>query len=385
MRSVGVRRPWCPGLGMALILLLGAACRRQPAPPPKAPDPVRIRLVAVGDLLMHQDVQRSARSAGSYDALWTEALPLFKGADIAFANLETPVAPQGGAPGRPFVFNAPEELPLALKRSGFSILATANNHAYDQGAKGVLETLDHLDAAGLPFIGSGRDQASAEAPRILERKGVRIAFLGYTDLFNADLNQEGKGPWVCPLDGERSPEAVRAAKLQADFVVVSIHWGVEYQYKPTDRQREMAEKLFAAGADLIIGHHPHVLQPLERGEKFGRRVAVAYSLGNFISNQDRMYDSAKPVQEGDNRDGMALTATFVLQIALDGSRRGYLEKAGYIPLWTQNNWSQVQTGKAKVREIRVVPTEKLDPGDPVKALRIHRVQGIAGEHLEPLP
>jgi len=373
-------------LALALLLLSTLACRhKQPPPPPRPPDPVHVRLIAVGDLLMHQDVQRAARNAGSFDALWADILPLLRGADIAFANLETPIAPTCGAPGRPFVFNAPEELPLALKRSGFSVLATANNHAFDQGVKGVSETLDRLDGAGLAFIGSGRDQAAAETPRILVCKGIRFAFLGYTDVFNINLDQPGKGPWVNALDAERSPQAVSEARKRADFVVVSIHWGNEYQHRPTDRQREMAEKLMVAGADLIIGHHPHVLQPLECGERAGRAVAVAYSLGNFISNQDRTYQPSNPVDAGDSRDGMALTATFKLQVGLDGSRHGVLERAGYIPLWTQNNWSQVQSGHARLRDIRVLPTERLEASDPLRSARLGRVKAIAGSGLEFLP
>jgi len=373
-------------IALAIWMLSGLACRnRKPAPPPKPPEPTRVRLVAVGDLLMHQDVQRSARHAGNFDTLWADATPLFAGADIAFANLETPVAPKCGASGRPFVFNAPEELPLALKRSGFSILSTANNHAYDQGTKGLAETLEHLDAAGLAYTGSGRNQAAAETPRILVCKGVRIAFLGYTDIFNHDLNQPGKGPWVNPLDEDRSPQAVREARRQADCVVVSVHWGNEYQHRPTDHQREMAEKLFSAGADLIIGHHPHVLQPLETGHRAGRPVAVAYSLGNFISNQDRIYQEPRPALEGDSRDGMALTATFLQEVAPDGSRQTRLEKTGYVPLWTVNNWREVQAGQTSARDIHVMRTDHL-PGDgTLRAQRLERVRGIVGDKMEGTP
>jgi len=92
-----------------------------------------------------------------------------------------------------------------------------------------------------------------------------------------------------------------------------------------------------------------------------------------------------PVDEGDSRDDMALTATFVLQVGLDGSRRGALEKAGYIPLWTQNNWSEVQSGQARLRDIRVLPTERLDMGDPLRSARIGRVKAIAGSSIELLP
>jgi poly-gamma-glutamate synthesis protein (capsule biosynthesis protein) len=183
------------------------------------------------------------------------------------------------------------------------------------------------------------------------------------------------------LDDVRSPLAVQAARRDADIVVVSIHWGNEYWHKPTDHQREVAEKLFAAGADLIIGHHPHVLQPLEKGHRAGRSVAVAYSLGNFISNMDRMYQPSQPAKKGDSRDGMALLATFLLQVSADGSRHAGLEKAGYVPLWTRNNWSQ----QGRPREIHVLPTERLDPSDPMRTVRLSRVRSIVGDNLVPFP
>lgn len=334
-----------------LCLVLGLlSCRTQKKVLPP-PEPTRLTLVAVGDLLMHQDVKRAAvHTPGGFQALWADLDPIFKGADLVFGNLESPIAPVSGAPGRPFVFNAPAELPTALRASGFALLSTANNHAYDQGSQGVLETLERLESAGLMAVGSGRDRQQAEAPRILERQGIKIAFLAYTDLFNIDLNREGKGPWVARLREDQATEAVRSARTLADLVIVSLHWGQEYEHKPQARQREMAAKLIEAGADLIIGHHPHVLQPLEWIKAKGRKGAVAFSLGNFISNQDRKYESSRPIPEGDNRDGAALLAVF----RKDPGGAAQLESVRVEPLWTENNWSAFVSGKASKREIRVV-------------------------------
>jgi len=339
------RRFW---LATLLVGLVACRTRKPEAPPP--PQPVRVTLVAVGDLLMHQDVKRAAReNAGGFQSLWGDLKPLFQEADLVFGNLETPIAPTTGVSGRPFVFNAPAELPGALKASGFTILSTANNHAYDQGSKGALETLERLEAAGLVGIGGGRDQAQAERPRIVERKGIKVAFLAFTDLFNINLNQEGKGPWVRPLN-DSALAAVKAARSQADLVVVSVHWGIEYEHQPRPRQRDMAARLIGAGADLIIGHHPHVLQPLEWLEAEGRKGAVAFSLGNFISNQDRKYEEPMAVAEGDNRDGAALVAVF--QKDPQGPAR--LESVRAEPLWTENNWTAFASGQATCREIKVV-------------------------------
>ena len=315
-----------------------------------------MRIVAVGDVLMHQDVQRSAREAETgLRALWADVEPLIRGADIAFANLETPVAPTSGEPGRPFRFNAPAELPAALKASGFTVLSTANNHAYDQGSAGVVETLRRLRAAQLVPVGTGSTRAEAEQVQVVQANGLRVAFLGFTDLYNINLNDKASGPWVRGLDPAAAAAAVRAARAQADAVVVSIHWGVEYQHVPLPRQREVALQLCEAGADLILGTHPHALQPVELLEHNGHRTLVAFSMGNFVSNQDRMYlpDLFK-VDGGDSRDGVALQCRLVRQRLPDGSVRVTVADPVCEPLWNLNNWQAFMAGEAKRRVIRVL-------------------------------
>ena len=337
-------------LGLAQGLAQGpAAAGDAGLQPPLA----TVRLVAVGDILMHQDVKEAgAEAKGGFPALWADLVPLFQGADLVFGNLETPVAPTSGRPGRPFQFNAPASLPAALRASGFTILSTANNHAFDQGRQGVVETLARLRQAKLTALGSGEDRPRAEAMQILERNGLKVAFLGFTDVFNLNLDRRATEPWVRPLDLEPALAAVREARSRADIVVVSIHWGNEYQHAPTKRQRDIARKLVAAGCDLVLGHHPHVLEPIELMNVDGRRALVAYSLGNFISNQDRMYRADLfPVAEGDDRDGAALEVTFERRRLADGSEAVVLAHAGYEPLWTENNWG---AGKGAPRQIRVI-------------------------------
>jgi poly-gamma-glutamate synthesis protein (capsule biosynthesis protein) len=340
-----------PAFVLSLALAL-AGCGRREARPQAAPPPASLSLVAVGDILMHQDVKRVAeQSPQGFQGLWADLVPLFQGADIAFGNLETPVAPTTGRPGVPFQFNAPEGLPAALRASGFTILATANNHAFDQGPKGVRETLDRLRAERLTALGTGEDRAAAEALRLVEKNGFRVAFLGFTDLFNLDLNRRATEPWVRPLDLEPALQAVREARAQAHLVVVSLHWGNEYQHTPTKRQRDLARALVGAGCDVLLGHHPHVLQPVEVLEAEGRKALVAYSLGNFISNQDRMYRADLfPVAGGDNRDGAALSLRFERREA-----GPVLTEARVEPLWTENNWGQ--GGRREIRVVRVLAAE----------------------------
>lgn len=349
------------GLGSALLLLLPPGPQDRPAQefrlPVSAHLPVilgELRVVAVGDVMMHADV-KEAGATGGFAALWEDVAPLLKGADVAFANLETPVAPKTGRPGRPYEFNAPALLPEVLRSSGFTLLSTANNHTFDQGAKGVAETLDRLREAKLLAVGAGATQAEAEATRMVEANGVKVAFLAFTDLLNLDLNRKATEPWVRTLDLEPALQALRAARSQADAVVVSVHWGDEYHHLPTRRHREIAAKFVEAGADLILGHHPHVLQPMEILEGGGRSAVVAFSLGNFISNQDRMYRADLfPVAAGDNRDGAALSCTFSKVRAPDGSVKVILGEVGYEPLWTENNWRERHAGRTREKQIRVI-------------------------------
>ncbi len=358
--------------GALLAAAALAGCHTSRAQEPKEPfrTPIsahlpvvlgEFRLVAVGDVMMHADVKKAAEDQGGFEALWADVAPLFKGADLAFANLETPVAPTTGRPGRPFQFNAPEQLPAALKATGLTVLSTANNHAYDQGKKGVKETVERLKEAKLVSLGSGETKAAAEAPRMVEANGVRVGLLGFTDLFNLDLNHKADEPWVRGLDLEGAVASVKALRATADAVVVSVHWGDEYHHLPTKRHRQIAEALVAAGADLVIGHHPHVLQPMElvevpapAGPAAKRQGVVAFSLGNFISNQDRMWRADLfPVAAGDNRDGAALMATFSKCRMPDGSVQVILGEVRYEPLWVENNWREAR-GAGTRRDIRVI-------------------------------
>lgn len=366
MRPDGKRGSRTTFLSSCLALVTLCACHPAHSQEPKEPyrTPIsahlpvilgELRIVAVGDVMMHEDVkQAAAQTEGGFPSLWADLVLLFQRADLAFANLETPVAPKSGRPGRPYQFNAPEGLPPALRASGLTVLSTANNHAFDQGSKGVRETLERLHAETLVTLGSGDTRAEAEQIQYFERNGVKVALLGYTDLFNLDLNRKADKPWVSQLDLESAVQAVKEARKQADAVLVSVHWGDENSHLPTKRHTQIAEALVAAGADLVLGHHPHSLQPMALVEAGGRTGLVAYSLGNFISNQDRMYRADLfPVAAGDSRDGVALQVTLSKVRRPDGSVGVILGEVGYEPLWVENNWREMKAGKKK-REIRVI-------------------------------
>ena len=353
--------------GLAAALL---ARRQEPRLTPAAVP--EITLVATGDVMMHADVKQAAARRG-FPALWAGVAPAWKQADLAFANLETPVAPETGRPGKPYQFNAPASLPAELKAAGLQVLSTANNHAFDQGPKGIVETLGHLRDAGLVPIGTGATKAEAETTVFLDRNGLKVAFLGFTDIFNNDLDGKPSNPWVRKLDLDAACAAVAEARKQADAVVVSIHWGIEDHHEPTQRQQDAAAALVAAGADLILGHHPHVLQPMAWVYAGGRKGLAAYSLGNFVSNQDRVYRAQDKVEMGDERDGLLLRV--VLRKAAGGVE---IVSAEGEPLWCENNWRDRKAAR-DIHVVRILEAlgQAGDEADLLKARAI-RIREIVG-------
>lgn len=344
-------------------------------PPPEAVRSVgQVTLGAVGDVLMHGAVKQSAavHGAGTADAgyswLFAAVADLLSQSDLTFANLETPIAPQSSRGSRAFVFNAPPAVVSALQHAGIHLVSVANNHAFDQGRPGFEETLRSLEAAGMPYLGAGPAPHAAGPVRV-ERGGLQLAFLGYT----YGLNQGGN---ACPparagapaclqaaeIDRAAIVEDVRAAAAQADAVVVSLHWGVEYEQQPRAQDVELAHRLADAGALVVLGHHPHVLQPVELYRRADGRIAViAYSLGNFVSNQSRNFvPGVTPDAVAATRDGVLLRVALARRDYGRGVVRVEVVGADFLPLWTENDTAEIDPRKEPGRRpaIRVVADDR---------------------------
>jgi len=265
--------------------------------PPPAPAVREALLLATGDIMVH-----SPQLPGYYDARtrkydftpwFRKVKPLLQQGDWVIGNLETPIA---GADlkytGYPR-FNAPPELADALKDAGFGLVSTANNHAMDRGWPGIVQTLRHLRGAGLIPVGTADNAETARKPVLVERSGITLGFLAHTYGTNGIPIPADKPYAVNLIDLPAIAEDIRAAKAAgADLVVVSLHFGVEYERMPNEDQRRIARAVVASGADIVLGSHPHVVQPYETVEAADpnvpgatRRGLVIYSLGNFISNQ----------------------------------------------------------------------------------------------------
>jgi poly-gamma-glutamate capsule biosynthesis protein CapA/YwtB (metallophosphatase superfamily) len=247
-----------------------------------APVVVRTRLVtlaAVGDVNLG-DGPGAAIAAYGAAWPWRYAGPVLRRADVALANLECAVSRRGVAQPKQFVFRGdPASLPAMRRVGGIDLVTLANNHAGDYGRTALLDTRAGLRAAGIGAFGAGADLAGARAPVVVRRLGLRIGFVGFSDIQPASFYAGPGRPGTSPADPAGIRAAVTAARRRADVVVAVIHWGIELQTLPDARQRQLAEAALAAGATAVIGHHPHVLQPREL---VGGRRAVAWSLGNFV-------------------------------------------------------------------------------------------------------
>lgn len=350
----------------------------RPAPEPDSTQPVRTvaraTLGAVGDVLMHETVKRSAETHGKgmpdggYGWLFAPVADLLSEPDVTFANLETPIAPEASGGTREYVFNAPPEVIAALLHAGVDAVAVANNHAFDQGRTGFEETLRRLEQAGMKAVGAGPPR-SAAGPLRIDAGGLGIAFLGYARFFNQEGNAcppppVAKGPCVQAgqLERARLLDDVRAAAATADAVVVSLHWGVEYDPQPRPDDVALAHEIVEAGALVVLGHHPHVLQPIELHRRSDGRVGViAYSLGNFVSNQSRRYvHGATPENVAATRDGALLRVGLAKRDYGHGVMRVEVDGADFVPLWTDNDTAEIDRRREPERRpaIRVVAIDR---------------------------
>lgn len=262
-------------------------------PEDAVPEPATVRLMGVGDDLIHDGLynQANKRAGGgdNYDFAYAyenvkEVLSL---ADISSINQETMLAsifPPSSYP----MFNSPTQLGDALIDLGFDVINHANNHSIDKGEAGIISTLNYWQGnPPIKVTGAYRNRKDYEEVKMVERNGIKFGFVGMTELTNGlSLPADTEVILMRTADEDEIKAQIERAKAVCDVVVVNVHWGVEYTHQPNEMQKDLAKKMIDWGADIILGHHPHVIQPVEYIERTdGTRGVVAYSLGNFISLQ----------------------------------------------------------------------------------------------------
>jgi poly-gamma-glutamate synthesis protein (capsule biosynthesis protein) len=261
-------------------------------------------LDAVGDITFGEQVGPAIERYGATYP-WTGVATTLRRADITIGNLETAVSERGSAQEKQYTFRGPEHAlrPMAT-RAGFDVLTLANNHTGDFGRDALLDTVSAVRAAGMQPIGAGANLHLASRPAIVSAGGLKIAFLGFSDINPAGFVASSSTPGTASADLTLIDGAVRAAHRRADLVVCFLHWGTELVPEPDGRQERIAQACLTAGAPVVLGAHPHVLGPVSRP---GPHSLVAWTLGNFV------FPSAG-----------ATAKTAVLQVRLDARGvRGY--------------------------------------------------------------
>ncbi len=259
-------------LGLAGTSAVTLAGETVDAPPP----PRAFSMIAVGDVMLDRNVWKHI-DANGYRSILEKVRDDLRSADITFANLECPLSTVGPhSPSEYLLFRANPSAVKVVTDGGIDVVALANNHALNAGEAGLRQTMDHLDNAGVAYCGAHEDRDRAWDPCRFIVADIELGFVACTDL------SFGHGSW-CKADDDLSGLRDRVAEAagKCDLLAVSIHWGNEYQNKPTRRQKDVAEAAIEAGADLIIGHHPHVLQ----GVGSYQGVPILYSAGNFVFDQ----------------------------------------------------------------------------------------------------
>ncbi|MEI7594559.1 MAG: CapA family protein [Bacteroidota bacterium] len=287
----------------------------------------KITLLFVGDVMQHGPQIRAAYNPETDTYNYTDCFqyvkPYISKANIAIANFEVTLAgkPYAGYP----VFSAPDELANELKNVGFDLLITANNHCLDRGKNGLEKTISKLDNLGIYHTGTFVNDTFRKQnyPFVLLKDGFKLAFLNYT--FGTNGIEVDAPNVVNYIDKKQIENDLLKAKLQnPDFVIVTMHWGVEYQRKQNQEQEDLAKFCFENGADLIIGMHPHVVQPIETisyiCQNAKKEGVVYYSLGNYVSNQRAQYKDGGIMAEIELTKNMK-------------SKQTKLSKNTYIPVW----------------------------------------------------
>ncbi len=237
--------------------------------------PWSFTLCAVGDVMLDRGVWRRIQANGSSSIL-AQVRDDLRAADVCFANLECPLSTVGAHAPMDCIFRADPRAAEVLVDGGIDVVALANNHSLDAGVSGLLQTIDHLEDAGIAYCGAAREKERAWEPARFLVEDRYLGFIACTDL------SFGHGSWCKVDDGLTGfAERVRTARELCDLLVVSIHWGNEYQKEPTQRQRDVALAAVEAGANLVIGHHPHTLQGVAQHQG----APILYSCGNFVFDQ----------------------------------------------------------------------------------------------------
>lgn len=314
--------------------------------------PITFTMTALGDSLCHNTQYWDAynKETGKYDFsyVYEDIKQYTQSSDITIGSLETTFAGEERGYSNYPTFNTPDSLATALKNIGVDIISLAGNHALDYGYSGLCRTIDVLDSAGISHLGTYKTAEDQKKLLIKNVNGLEIAFINYTYGTNGIPVPSGKDYCVNLIDKTLIKEQIKEAKDQkVDLIVACMHWGTEYRTTANSEQEELADFLFKNGVDIILGNHPHVLEPMEKrtitlDDGSSKEVFVVYALGNFTADQ----------RDEITRDSAILNLT----ITKNTDGKISIDKVSYVPIYMYKN-TNVSTHKFKILDIKKTITE----------------------------
>lgn len=308
--------------------------------------PVTFTLTALGDTLCHNtqywDAYNAETKEYDFSYVYEDIKYYTKVADITVGSLETTFAGEDKGYSNYPTFNSPDSLATALKKIGVDVISLAGNHSLDYGYSGICRTIDVLDNADISHLGTYKTAEDQEKLLIKNVKGVKIAFINYTYGTNGISVPSGKGFCVNLIDKNLIKKQIDQAKSEgADMIVACMHWGTEYKTSANSEQKELADYLFKNGVDIILGNHPHVLEPMEKktitlDDGTTKDVFVVYALGNFTADQ----------RDEITRDSAILN----LNITKNVDGKISINTVDYVPIYMYKN-SNAKSHKFKILDI----------------------------------
>ena len=320
-------------------------------------EPINFTMTAIGDTLCHNtqywDAYNSSTKQYDFSYVFDDIKDYTSSADITIGSLETTFAGEDRGYSNYPVFNSPDSLATGLKDIGVDVISLAGNHALDYGYSGICRTIDVLDNVGISHLGTYKSAEDQDKILIKDVKGVKIAFINYTYGTNGIPVPSDKPYCLNLIDKDLISKQIKQAKEQnVDMIVACMHWGTEYKTSANDEQKELADFLFKSGVDIILGNHPHVIEPMEKktitlDDGSTKDVFVVYALGNFTADQ----------RSEITRDSAILN----LDITKDSDGKILINRVSYVPIYMYKN------SAAKVHKFKILDIEKsianYDSGD----------------------
>ena len=293
---------------------------------------IPVKRCVINHNITDTSTKKSINNQG-FDYLFQEIKHIIS-TDISVGNMEFPVSPPFES--KPWIFNCTPDVIPAMKKAGFTVMHIGNNHILDQGGTGVANTINYIKKNELQYTGAGLNEQDSRNGVVIEKNGIKIGLIGYTGILNYNLPKVQKGFYVNWLyDKTKVLEDIASIKNRCDYIIMIAHYGTEYDLLPSENDRKILTEYINTGVNLVVGHHPHLLQPVEKiTTPDNRENFIFHSLGNFISNQSG-------TSKVSSDEILSTRDSIILKLKLEKKGKSFIQKFEIIPIMTRNEFNPI--------------------------------------------